>query len=74
MDAWVIDIGHHNSVMDLKPAGGVGHLGALSTSPQSKAYADPDYAKHREMAASASCSGVPTTFNTGDAVHPRCAG
>jgi lysozyme len=68
MDARVIDISHHNDVRDLKATAASGIWGVIHKASQGRAYADPDYQKHRQMATDAGLLWGAYHFNTGDDV------
>jgi lysozyme len=67
----VIDISHHNDVRDLKIAAASGIKGVIHKATQGKAYADPDYAGRRVMAAEANLLWGAYHFNTGDNVKDQ---
>lgn len=45
----VADISHHNTVHDMSAAAAAGLWGIIHKASQGSNYADPDYAKHRQM-------------------------
>lgn len=71
MDARVIDISHHNTVMDFGAVAASGIWGVIHKATQGKAYADPDYAGRRAMATKAGLLWGAYHFNTGDPVQSQ---
>lgn len=66
ISARVIDISHHNDVRDLGAVARSGIWGVIHKASQGRAYADPDYARHRQMAAANGLLWGAYHFNTGD--------
>lgn len=64
----VVDISHHNTVKDLGATAKAGIWGVIHKASQGRAYADPDYAARRTMAAAAGLLWGAYHFNTGDPV------
>ena len=64
----VVDISHYNTVRDLKQTAEAGIWGVIHKATQGRAYADPQYAAHRQAAAAAGLLWGAYHFNTGDRV------
>ena len=61
----VIDISHHNGVVDLKKAKGDGIVGVIHKATQGQAYMDPTYQANRTKAADAALLWGAYHFGTG---------
>lgn len=64
----VVDISHHNTVVDLKATAAAGVWGIIHKSSQGAAYRDPNYAGRRSPAVAAGLLWGAYHFNTGDPV------
>jgi lysozyme len=67
----VVDISHHNTVVDLSKAAAAGIWGVIHKATQGKGYADPDYSKHRAQAHDAGLLWGAYHFNTGEDVKSQ---
>ena len=67
----VIDISHHNDVLDFNMVAGSGVWGVIHKATQGKAYMDPKYAARRIRATAAGLLWGAYHFNTGDNVKTQ---
>lgn len=67
----VVDISHHNTVIDLKATAAAGVWGVIHKASQGRSYRDPDYTSRRALAKAACLLWGAYHFNTGDPVKDQ---
>jgi Lyzozyme M1 (1,4-beta-N-acetylmuramidase) len=71
MQPRVVDVSHHNAVVDLKATAKAGVWGVIHKATQGSHYVDPTYKDRRKMASDAGLLWGAYHFNTGDPVESQ---